>query len=525
MSVYRLIIAGGLLVASAWVALINGQPLFHPDTSAYVRGPDFAVVYFFGNGFATSWTQKRTLEGDQKPANSATSPEANQLPRFNSPFDKSVLSGRSIYYGALLYLGHLAGDLWLPVILQGAVFVYLTYTLVVTCLRFSLSTLLIVDLIILILTPISFFVSYLMPDIFASFLVLGIIILFAFWDVLKKRDRIIVSMVVLYSAVVHSSNLLLLLTLAVVTYGIKFLSKRWTSSPALSSLAPVALVLFGLCGILAELAFTYATQVVTGARVIRPPFIMARLIADGPGYEFLKNNCSIKPYAVCHFIDRLPTVAPAFLWSTDTAEGIFSVADPPTRLALSSEQIRFAFDVIRFDPLGVIVNTTKNTFREFLNIGIVVFFLTPNQLEWAKGSLPNSYFEKLLRTRIVLHNWSNSSLRWPVTTVYLTFYVLSLFALALSILMWPSICTQTKTSDSMDQRWFYTIIITTAAVILNAAICGGLSDPLSTRYQTRIAWIPVFILLLLLASLWRSYGLGQRDLNAPPAPPRKACAQ
>jgi KaiC/GvpD/RAD55 family RecA-like ATPase len=40
------------VTASVWAALVNGQPYFMADTSAYVREPDFAVVYLFGDKFA-----------------------------------------------------------------------------------------------------------------------------------------------------------------------------------------------------------------------------------------------------------------------------------------------------------------------------------------------------------------------------------------------------------------------------------------------------------------------------------------
>ena len=62
-----------LLVASVWAALVNGQPFFMDDTSAYVRGPDFAVVYLLGDKFASSWTQDRTLHKDSSPKAQPTS--------------------------------------------------------------------------------------------------------------------------------------------------------------------------------------------------------------------------------------------------------------------------------------------------------------------------------------------------------------------------------------------------------------------------------------------------------------------
>src|SRR5664280_976876 len=115
-------------MASAWAALVNGQPFFMGDTSAYVRGPDFAVVYLFGNKFATSWTQERTLQGAQHPPQHAIAGSPAEDVTLNSPYDKAVLAGRSIFYGALLYIGHLTSHFWLSIFAQAAVFLYLSYT-------------------------------------------------------------------------------------------------------------------------------------------------------------------------------------------------------------------------------------------------------------------------------------------------------------------------------------------------------------------------------------------------------------
>jgi len=505
----RLFAYFALVVLGTWVALLNGQPLFHPDTSAYVRGPDFAVVYFFGKRLATSWTQTRTLEGEQVP--SSVTGAAPQAEKLNSPYDKSVMAGRSIYYGALLYLGHLTSKLWLPVFLQAAVFVYLTYTLAVTCLRFSLLAFIYFDIAILVLTPVSFYLGYLMPDVFASFLILGMIILFVFWDALKLHDRIIVSVIILYSIVVHSSQLLLLFGLVAVAFLITFLGKRPASASRHSLV--VLLILF-VCGILADLAFAYAIRAAIGASPIRPPFLTARLIADGPGYQFLREHCATRPYVVCRFISRLPVAAPAFLWSIDPAKGVFSVSDPSTRRALSSEQINFAVDVVQSNPMGVTTAAAKNMFYEFHNIGIDEFFLTPWRLEWAKGSLPKSYFDELSRTHIASSDWFNSALRSPVDGVYFGTYLLSFMGLALSLLVWPVIRGHTNSNGFQERQWFYIVSMTTFAIVLNAAICGILSEPIVMRYQTRIAWIPVFIFSLLVVSIWASLSAKSKRLES-----------
>ena len=510
MSVNRLIVLCTLLFASAWVALVNGQPLFHPDSSAYLRGPDFAVVYLFGNKFATSWTQKRTLEGNKNPTRHATIEPAAQGESLNSPFDKIVLSGRSIYYGALVYLGHLTSNLWLTVFAQAAIFVYLSYTFIVKCLRFSIVTLVWADLTILIATPVSFYISYLMPDVFASFLILATIILVAFWNSLTLRDRMVVSAILLYSTLTHTSHLILLVGLVFVFLCIGLAMNRRDLLHNSFRKQVAVLLFFVLCGGLGELAFLYGTRLAIGAYPVRPPFLMARIIADGPGYRFLKQNCSTETYVVCRYIDRLPLTAPAFLWSTDPMEGVFSVADPTTRRALSAEQASFALDVMRFDPIGLSADVARDVTRQFQNIGIDQFFLNKEQLEWAKGKLPTSYFENLLRSHIGHNDWIHGWKRTPVTILYFSAYILPTLGLVLAWVFWPFVQSHTKSGNFPQRQWFYALTITISAIVFNAAICGALSEPLP-RYQTRISWIPLFVLLLMIANLWKAYSPAKNE--------------
>src|SRR5262245_49456121 len=95
-----------LLMASAWPALVNGHPF--PDTSNYVRGPDFTIVYFLGKQLATSWTQERTVQGVEHPSRDKIAGSERNV-GFNSPFDKAVLAGRPIYYGATRFKMHSRG--------------------------------------------------------------------------------------------------------------------------------------------------------------------------------------------------------------------------------------------------------------------------------------------------------------------------------------------------------------------------------------------------------------------------------
>jgi len=496
-SLSRLSILFLLLIASAWVALVNGQPFFMADTSAYVREPDFAVVYFFGPKFATSWTQDRTLQG----RNHITHQTAHRDdPPLNSPFEGSMLAGRSIYYGALLYLGHLTGYFWLSVFLQAAIFLYLCYTLVITCLRMSFLTFVILTSAILFMTPVSFYISFLMPDIFASFLILATIVFIGFWNVLGTRDKIIIFGILLYSALTHTSHLLLLAFLGIL-FGCAwfFIRRKAKSTDEKSPQRAIILFALILAGLLGELGFSYGARHTIGVEPIRPPFVMARLIADGPGYNFLLKNCATKSYAICRFVDRLPIPVDAFLWSADQKRGVFGVADLPTRRALSSEQILFALDVFRSDPVGVIRHATDNFIRQLIKVGVNEFFPARLQLQFLKGKVPASYYEQLLRSPIVFHE----RILTLANSWYSFIYYLSLTGLVLVWAGWPWLKFSRKSEIFPQPQWSYVLTIAVMAIFVNAAICGALSEP-HFRYQTRIAWIPLFVLLLTVAKLWEA---------------------
>lgn len=510
MIIRRVIPLALLIIASAWIAILNGQPLFHPDSSSYVRGPDFAIVYFLGNNFATSWTQNRTLEGNESSAISeGTSPLA-QATRLNSPFDKSVLSGRSIYYGALLYFGHLTSNLWLSVFLQAAIFVYLSYTLTVTCLRFSFFSFVTIDLIILFLTPISFYISFLTPDIFASFVIIATAIIVAFWKSLAVRDQAITASVLLYSTLVHTSHLALLFGLACVLIFASITMKRSTILTHRFLPVPVfILVVLIFLGSLGEIAFSYAIRHTVGTYPIRPPFIMARLIADGPGYKFLKTNCATKSYVVCRYIDRLPEPSAEFLWSRDPKMGVFSVVDAATRQALSSEQWPFVLDIVRHEPISIIVDEAKNVSDQFMNVGIKQFFINDAQLNNFREKLPAAYFTNLLRTHIVLNQSVEDWIGTPIQLFYFSVYLISMSLLTLIWLFWASIQFRTKLDTYQNRQFFVILTGTLAGLFLNAAICGALSESLP-RYQTRISWVPLYLFLLFVGNYWSAFNLVER---------------
>ena len=71
---------GALLLLLMWPAIYNGQPLFSPDTSAYIRGFDAGVSWLSGR--TTAWTTWAAKLPRQKASDNSTTERAHS---FQSP--------------------------------------------------------------------------------------------------------------------------------------------------------------------------------------------------------------------------------------------------------------------------------------------------------------------------------------------------------------------------------------------------------------------------------------------------------
>src|SRR5579862_1800179 len=103
----------------------------------------------------------------------------------------------------------------------------------------------------------------------------------------------------------------------------------------------------------ASLGYKEAVKLKTGDELRRPPFLAFRVVADGPGREFLRARCG-EPgvdYVLCQFKNLPMDDSQDMLWSDDRKKGIFNVTTYENRLRMEREENRFVLAAVAYDPV------------------------------------------------------------------------------------------------------------------------------------------------------------------------------
>ncbi|TCP36025.1 hypothetical protein [Sphingomonas sp. BK235] len=468
-------------------AAVNRGVIQFPDTTTYVRGFDAAVVAATGHGSSWSEDARRALAearaaaprapataeeagtgeagASQTGASEAGASEAAAPARRTGAFTV-VLSGRSIYYGALLYVAHWLGSLWWVALAQAA----LTATAILLAARRLIGAEAPAErlwpvLAIALVTSVGMQVALLMPDIFAPLAILATAQIALFWPRLGTGERLFWPLLLAAAALFHSGNILVIGLLAAGLVAWRVVGR------ARLTLLPILLAL--LTGVAGEAAFGAAVRAATGAGPVRPPFVAARLIADGPGRRYLAHACAEgSTLTLCRYRTRIPDDSDAFLWAS--TPGSFMAMPAEDRRRVAAEERGFALAVLADAPLAVIGTSLRNIGGQLLRWqvddiadarrgGVNRAKLPPevraayDRTRAAHGDFPSGYYD---------------ALALPVTL------------LAAAVLL--ALALPRRAGMPAARRGYVAVVV--AGILLNAAVCGAFSKP-HDRYQSRVIWL------------------------------------
>jgi hypothetical protein len=379
----RVATCAALLLLFMWPAIYNGQPLLSPDTTAYIRGFDAGVVWLSGR--TTVWTTWASgLRPRQQGPDDST---VGEVTSFQSP--DFIIAGRSVSYGALLYLGELLGGLWASVAIQAAAAIAAVSLTLRHLKLFSWPKLVLTAGTLGLVSSLPFVASFLLPDVFAGLSLLAAANLLALGDRLKRWERVFWVSILAAAVVFHPTHLAIVVVLLAAAVIARLLSKK------ISYAGIVALAIAAGIGFASEIGFALVVEKLLGVQVTRPPVIMARIVADGPGAAYLREKCPQAGLVVCEFVDRLLSNSDRFLWDTSPASGIYAPAPIDKRRELGNEQYIFAAAVLAYDPVGLIAAGLNDAFQQLKMVGLSDFLG-----DEALPKLPRVYAEPLARSPV-----------------------------------------------------------------------------------------------------------------------------
>ena len=391
---------------------------------------------------------------------------------------------RPMFYGLFMLPLHLKLTMW-PVVIAQAVIAatVLLGTMRGFLPRVSAWALVPVIFVLAVGTSLPWFVSQLMPDVFAGLLVLALAALLLLPPGLGRVGQ---GLALLFSAgciTMHLSLLPISLAVIVTLWVCRLVTRRslgvgevarGVAVPALA-----ALVLIG-----------------TNALLIGQPsmspygkiFLLNRILVDGPGDRALQRECPRPDWTLCAFKDEIPTIVDEddMLWGKDAVinrAGGYKVVAPQAWPIIMA--------AVRAEPWTVLSTALRNTSEQFVAFRTGDALLRPsifNDGIWSSVFSP----EEQARYRA-------SRQYRGLELVPSWLQVINVSVGAASLVLIAAGAVRALRRQEATGGLLAAVMM---ALLANAFVAGALSGVFD-RYQSRFIWLAPFALMVMLIKRWQ----------------------
>ncbi len=479
---YLPVLAGIVMLMGVVVA--NGRPSVFTDTDDYfVEGRTFAYTI----GYALHIKTPPPPPTD--PEDIADAKQAAADLRMSH----TEIGARSPYYGLLLYATQRIGTVWLTSLVQAAVGAWLVFLLWRTALpgapRWSAYAM---QAAVAFGTTLAFFASFTMPDVFSGYTAAGAILLLVYWDRLRVAERWAIGVVISLAMTFHTSHVLNTAAVTGLAGGLMLLLRAKGLQPAKA----VATVLFALIAAVAATSiYKEAVHVKTGDELRRPPFLAMRVIADGPGRDYLRWACPRgAKWVLCQFKDLPLDDSQDLLWSDDRKKGIFNVTTLDNRLQMEREESSFVAHAVVFEPVQQVGASLQNWFWQLSMVYLDDPLKNPHYY------LTNDYWSTTNLPWLINHAADCGRDHWGCSPrlsmdgsawLHSSLFILGLILIGVRLLqadMRAGFKARRFEWGEDRTRLLVLLVLLVAMVLINGFVCGALSGPFA-RYQARITWL------------------------------------
>jgi putative flippase GtrA len=476
-------VLAGLLMLMA-VVIANGRPSVFTDTDDYfVEGRTFAYTIAYALHIKTP---------PPPPTDPDDIADAKQAAA-DLRMSHTEIGARSPYYGLLLYATQRIGTIWLTSLIQCAVGAWLVFLLWRAALpnapRWSAYAM---EAAVAFGSTLPFFASFIMPDVFSGYTAAAAILLLVYWDRLSKPTRYALGIVMSLAMTFHTSHVLNTVGVTAVAGGLMLLLRAKGLAPAKAVVSVGAAL---ICAVGATWVYKEAVHVKTGDELRRPPFLAMRVLADGPGRDYLRAACAHgDPYVLCQFKALPLDDSQDLLWSDNRKKGIFNVTTLDNRLQMEREENKFVLHAIAYEPVQQVVASMENWAWQLSMVYLDDPLKNPHYY------LTNDYWSTTNLPWLINHaadcgrdHWACSPRLSMDGSAWLHS---SLFVLCLLLIGWRLASADMRAGykardfdwDEDRTRLLMLLLLLVATILINGFVCGALSGPFA-RYQARITWL------------------------------------
>ena len=409
------------------VALANRGPIYYPDTGAYLT-------------------------------------DADRLFHRHAPY-----AVRPVFYGIWIAI---SGALWplpgstgliLAVWVQALILAHVVYlTLRSVGAGLGRAGFLLLTIALILLTPVSFHVSHLLPDIYLAVLTLALFLLAFCSDTLRRGEIIYLFLLSAASATFHLTALPVAAALTGLAAVFALAGRRW-ARPALVA-GPLILA---LCALLASSIVIFQRVTFTPNE---PPHLLARVLADGPGVDYLRATCPASGYTLCRYLDRLPPTEDGFIW------GLLPSMPTEDGYKIKAEQGQVVRGTLSMFPAQVAWHALANAARQLVTFQAETQF---SRAEWAQflaSGVP--WAQGFAETRQAQGDLDGS----PFAVINVVQAVVVVISVLVALATIPRLLATGQIRPAMLT---FTVCV---VLVVNAFICGALGGVFA-RYEGRLIWL------------------------------------
>lgn len=425
------VLAGALVMT--WPALYNRFPLLYADSMSYLEDGPLVARAIFLHKFSADYGGRSFIYC------------LGILPLHWNISSWPILGLNSVLTAYFIWLVMRSILPWLP--LKG-------YLVLVTFLS--------------LLTSLAWFASLIMPDILGPVAYLGIYLLVFARETLSRVEHLSVIVIAWWTIASHATHLMLATGLCAL-FALLLVLRRPSMQNRLRAVGEVAVI--AALAAVAHLAlhdFLYGKPSLNGKRL---PFLMARVIADGPGEWYLEHHCKQVKLTICDYLNELPMDTDDFLWADD---GIWQRASEQTKTRLREEEIPFVLATLRAYPREQLSKSASNFWHQLITFDLSLFHPDDWVLQEFDRVLPGE------RSSYLQSRQARDALPYKLFTAIQDCAVIA--SLVLLGVFTPRMWSR------QSPRLAGLALVIVSTVVANAFVTGILSM-VENRFQSRVIWL------------------------------------